>query len=249
MKKIAVYTFFFITLFPFLSAGQNQYSHLKIGFHLSPSINWMGSQNNKINSVNSGLGLHTGIVGEWYFKEHYAITSGIGFAFGIGGTLQHELGGKYWRLSNLGDAYAEMPNEVKLRYRIQYLEIPFGLKLKTTQVGYLSYFIEPGLIFNIRTQAKGKIIGTGLPSATEIFIIKEEVNGIALAYRLGAGGTYQINRQMSLFFGLYFQKSFTDVTNNTGIVFDPSRGYPDREPLENAIDYQNSLIFRLGIFF
>ncbi len=249
MKKIAGSTLFFLIAFSFLSKAQNQYRDLKIGVHLSPSINWMNSQDNKINSVKSKLGLHTGMIGEWYFKEHYALTTGIGFAFGVGGTLQHEWGGKYWRLSNLGDAYAEMPDEVKLRYRIQYLEIPFGLKLKTTPIGYLSYFIEPGFIFNIRTQAKGKIIGAGLPNATEVFTIKDEVNGMALAYRLGAGGNYQINRQMSFLFGLYFQKSFTDVTNNTGIVFDPSRGYPDREPLENAIDNQNSLIFRLGIIF
>lgn len=232
-----------------VSEAQHSYRDLRIGFHLSPSFNWMGSQNNKINSVKSKVGLHTGIMGEWYFKENYALTSGIGFAFGTGGTLQHEMGGQYWRLSNLGDAYNEMPAEVKLKYRVQYLEIPFGLKLKTSQVGYLSYFIEPGLVFDIRTEAKGKIIGAGLPSATEIFYIKKEVNGVALAYRLGAGGQYQINQQMSLIFGLYFQKTFTDVTNNTGIVFDPSRGWPDREPLENAIDSQNSLIIRIGILF
>jgi hypothetical protein len=249
MKKIAVIAFFFLTAWTVQSQAQNYFRNLKMGIHLSPSFNWIESQNNKINSVKSKVGLHTGVIGEWYFKEHYAITSGIGFAFGTGGTLQHELGGKYWRLSNLGDAYNEMPPEVKLRYRIQYLEIPLGLKLKTTQVGYLSYFVEPGLVFNFRTQAKGKIIGAGLPSATEIFYIKKEVNGIALAYRIGAGGNYQINQQMSFLFGLYFQKSFTDVTNNTGIVFDSSRGWPDLEPLENAIDSQNSLIFRLGILF
>lgn len=249
MKKIAVITFFFLCALSVSSIAQNHFRDLKLGFHLSPSFNWMESQNNKINNAKSKVGIHTGLISEWYFKEHYAITTGIGFAFGMGGTLQHELGGKYWRLSNLGDAYNEMPDEVKLKYRIQYLEIPLGLKLKTRQVGYLNYFLEPGLIFNIRTQAKGKVIGAGLPSATEIFYIKREVNGIAMAYRVGAGGNYQLNQQMSLLFGLYFQKTFTDVTNNTGIVFDPSRGYPSKEPLENAIDHQNSLIIRLGILF
>ena len=249
MKKIAVITLFFLVITSVVSEAQNYFRDLKIGFHVSPSLNWMGSQNNKINSVKSKVGLHCGIQGEWYFKDHYALTTGIGFAFGVGGTLQHELGGKYWQLSNLGDAYTELPEEVKLRYRIQYLEIPFGLKLKTAQIGYLSYFIEPGLVANIRTQARGKIIGAGLPESSESFFIKKEVNGMALAYRLGGGGTYQINQQLSFLFGLYFQKSFTDITNNTGIVFDLSRGWPDREPLENAIDSQKSIIFRFGLLF
>ena len=53
-----------------------------------------------------------------------------------------------------------LPDGVNLKYHIQYLEIPFGLKLRTKEFGYLRYFAEiPIFSLGFKLQARGEYKG------------------------------------------------------------------------------------------
>ena len=133
------------------------------------------------------------MIGEYYFRENYAFTGGLGFAFNSGGTLLHETGGSYWTRSDLGPQLDTLPNNVKLKYNLQYLEIPVGLKMRTREFGYLRYFLEPGVTIGFKTQARGEITGSGIGGDQDQLNIRSEVNGLNLSVGIGGGVEYGLS--------------------------------------------------------
>ncbi|HMN88711.1 MAG TPA: outer membrane beta-barrel protein [Saprospiraceae bacterium] len=241
MKKIVVTgAFFFIGMV--LMQAQND---IRFGFQASPTFAWMNTTSSRINPSGTNLGIKLGMVGEYYFRENYAFTSGLGFAFNQGGTLQHEFGGLYWRKSDLGPGLDTLPAGVKLKYGIQYIEIPAGMKMRTREFGYLRYFVEPALTLGFRSQARGTAQGRGIGSDLEKINIRKEVNAFNLAWGLGAGVEYTISESTSLVGGLGFQVGFTDVTDDNGTTFDPVRG----NRRENSKGKNNAIVLRLGVMF
>lgn len=225
---------------------------IRFGFQMSPSFSWMSTSVNHINSSGTNLGLKLGLIGEYYFRENYAVTSGIGFHFNAGGTLLHENEGFYWRNSDiptsiLNDSLAFEAN-TKFKYGIQYLEIPLGLKLRTREFGYMRYFLHPLITMGFKSQARGQIEGIGIDDADEKYNIRKEVNGINLSWGLGGGLEYTISSSTSLVGGLYFQNGFADVTDDKrGQYYDMN----DNNLLkaEKSKGVVRSITFHLGIMF
>lgn len=218
---------------------------IRFGFQLSPSFSWMSTNNNKINPSGTNLGLKLGMIGEYLIGENYAFSTGLGFAFNSGGTLLHDYGGQYWRKSDLPSTLDTLSNGSKLKYGVQYLEIPIGLKMRTNEFGYIRYFLEPGISIGIKTQARGVINDPGQSGENEEkFNIAKEVNGIYMSWGVGGGIEYSLSTSTSLIAGLGFQIGFTDVSDDNGTVFDP-RGNRS----EDAKAIINAITIRLGILF
>lgn len=225
-----------------LAYGQD----IRFGFQLSPSFAWMTTNTNKINRSGTNLGLKLGMLGEYYFRENYAFVSGIGFAFNYGGTLLHERAGNYWTKSDLPTGLPDpLPEDVKLKYGIQYVEIPAALKMRTREFGYIRYFLEPGITIGFKTQARGDIKGTGIGDDAEKLNIRREVNGLNLSWGVGTGIEYSLSDNTSLVGGLGFQIGFTDATddNGTAIVSEMDQREEDSKGTVNAI------ILKIGIMF
>lgn len=245
MKKIAAILAFFTLL---LSTTFAQDSPYRFGFEVSPSVSWLRTDDNKINSNGANLGLRLALNGEKYFAENYALTFGLGFAFNQGGTLKHDIGGDLWPTSELSDPiYRALPSEVNLKYGIQYVEIPFGFKMRTNEFGYIRAFAElPRFILGFRTQSRGAIDAQGFEN-TEKENIKKVVNPISLSWGLGGGAEYTINENTSLVAGLYFQNGITDVSKDDGNQFDLSN--PTETTKEDAKATLGTLTLRLGVIF
>ncbi len=219
---------------------------VRFGFQASPVLSWMNTDNNRINSSGQNLGLKLGMLGEFYFRENYAVSSGIGFWFNAGGTLLHEYSGIYWDPAILPPGVDTMPDMVKLKYGIQFVEIPIGLKMRTKEFGYNRFYVEPALALGFKTQARGTAIGQGLGEEVEKLNIRKEVNPFNLSWGIGAGLERSISQSTSLVLGLAFQVGFADLTRNRGQTFVPNRPEPVRE---NSKGKANGLILRLGVLF
>ncbi len=249
MKKIAITTSILFLVFQ-CSWAQVEFEDVRFGFQLSPTFSWMSTNVTTINSSGTNLGLKLGMIGEYYFRENYALTGGLGFAFNAGGTLLFDNPGTFWSETNLPPALDTIDSGgTKLRHNIQYVEIPIGLKLRTNEFGYMSYFVEPAITIGINTQARGEITGTDndLANLEEKFDIRREVNALNLAWGITGGFEYSVSQSMGLIGGLGFQTGFTDVTtDNAGNVeFDPQRG--NRRDDSKATVH--SIIIKLGVIF
>lgn len=250
MKKIAVAISFFIFLNTSIFAQQS----FRFGIQASPTITWMTSADKKINGNGSTVGFKLGVVGESYFAENYAFTFGIGFAFNQGGTLKHDIGGNLWPNSPLSsDVYKTgpaMPDGVNLKYGLQYVEIPLGLRLRSQEFGYLRYFAElPVFTIGFLTQAKGAITGTTMDTDKED--ISKDVNSFAFSWGLGGGIEYSLGTQTSLVAGIYYQNYITDVTEDDGDKFTErdQDDLPVTTAKENSKGLIRGLTLRLGVMF
>jgi len=246
MKKIVVVAAFFTFLSTAL-IGQNDF---RFGIQFSPTITWMNSADNIVNSNGTAFGgPKLGMIVENYFRENYAFTFGLGFAFNQGGVLKHDFGGDLWSNSTLSNpVYHDLPDGVNLRYSLQYVEIPVGLKMKTQEFGYIRYFAEIPFTIGILTQAQGAIEGTNMDTDKEN--IRKDVNLFALSWGIGGGIEYSIGPNTALVGGLYFQNYFTDVTKNDGIRRGQGDGADDEPTFKaDSKGALKGLTIRIGVIF
>lgn len=229
MKKIVINISFLLCVSTILVAQNNAYAP-RFGLQLSPTFSWMGSDNNAINQNGVNLGLKLAMVGEFSFQENYAVTSGIGFAFNHGGTLQYDNRNQenrtYWNTDG------SINQAVSLKYSVQYVEIPVGLKMRTREFGYFRYYGEPFLALGFRSQARGDIKKTDIDDVD----IKDYVNGLSLSWGIGFGTEYGVSANTALVGGLYFQQQFTNLAKD---VYD---GYKAKSTFK-------ALTIRLGVLF
>jgi hypothetical protein len=221
------------------------------GFQLSPTFSWMSSDSKFIQSVGSPMGLKLGILAEKRFADNYALTTGLGFQFNTGGGLRHDYGGVFWT-NSYGDfnptptATDSFVANTLLKYSLQFLEIPVGMRMRTQEFGRIRYFLEPALTFGIRTQARGAISGSGKWDQEKINI-KEAVNAINISWGFGGGGEYTISQNTVIVAGLYFNRGFTDMTSDSDSKITKVSG--SGRILEDSKSVVSNMTIRLGVMF
>lgn len=230
MKRIF---FSFIFLAFILPASYSQ-DNLRFGFETSPFISWMKTDNKKITSDGSRVGFNLAANGEYAFSERYAVRLGLGLSFGQGGALKHdEINGfgKLFPDSELSTSKLDsITTGTIVGYRLNFLEIPFALKMKTPEYGNIRYFAEvPAFAIGFKTGARADI-GTYKDEN-----IKKDIALLSLNWGLGAGIEYSLNSNTSLVGGLYYQAGFTDVTSDDGA--DTSK----------AVNHR--IVLRIGVLF
>lgn len=228
-------------------ALQAQQRDLRFGIQSSPTFSWMSADENLIITDGTNLGLKLGLIGEYFFRENYAVSSGIGFHFNAGGQLFYDQ--RYDRVS-LWPEVEGVPDTLAggtaFKYSVQYVEIPIGLKLRTREFGYLRYYIQPELGLWFQGRSRGNVKNSGLVDADEDLDIGSAVANLNLSWGIGAGIEYSLSDNTSLVGGLAFQSGFADVTRdkNTALVRDGRQ--PEQDDSKGRI---NSLVIRIGIMF
>ncbi|MEM7103526.1 MAG: porin family protein [Bacteroidota bacterium] len=230
-----------LTLFTY-SFSIAQDGGVRLGIQASPTFTWLASEDNTISSNGLRAGFKIGPIGEFYFRENYAFISGINLVFSAGGTLTHQLGGNLLPETAVGSNTAGIdmiPDNSNIEYKIQSVEIPFGMKLRTNPIGYFRYFAEIPFIVGIKTQARGDISGAGLDTSKEN--ISGDVNLVNVSWGIGGGVEYEISESTSIVGGLTFQGGFLDVTKNNGMQ--TNGGIEDSKVVQNAINLKIGVMF------
>lgn len=176
---------------------------LHLGVKIDPQYSWFPSSDDFVTKSGGRIGLNGGLVLDKYFAENYALTTGISIS-GIGGSL-HYVDSVQLYLNNKNK---NIPAGEKITYKLQYIEIPFGVKLKTREFGYTTIFAQLGLTSQINIKA---VIDTDLPEIGDNDAT-EEINTLDFGYHFGAGVQYSLGSNTSLVTGLIFKNGFTDVT-------------------------------------
>lgn len=233
-----------------------QINPIQLGIQLSPTFSSMNTDNNIIEGNGTKLGIKLGLMAEYYFQDNYSIHTGVNVHFGAGGKLRYDdefAVVNIWEES-LSDNFVDTPEPADLSgatfdYKLQFIEIPLGLTLRTREFGYLRYFVRPQVALGIVSGSKGSLEDVRDIDPDDEFDISSQVNALNLSWGIGGGVEYSISTQTSLIAGLAFQSGFLDLTTdrNTSLI---RPGFNNNEAFEDdSRGRMNSFTILLGVMF
>lgn len=241
--------------------GPSNIKKTRFGLFLAPNSSWLKPTSSKSNdgvyevsSSGSIIGFTWGLMVDHFFAENYGITTGI----------QLNTTGGNINATYLNTTGAAVPvgtvKAADIDYRLQYLEIPFGLKLMSDNLSSgVRVFGNVGITAGINISKKGnyEITYTDTSSNTttgmqDVVLTgdNEKLRGglsvtpILFQMNLGGGIEYQATDKMSIYAGLFFNNGFApDVTNPKELNLNYKGRFSDGNVR------LNNIALKIGIFF
>lgn len=173
---------------------------------VDPKFSWMNSDLTAIENDGTKIGINIGLNVDKFFAKNYAITTGISIN-NVGGNL------KFADSTNIQTNADNdiIPAGESMEYKLQYINIPLGLKLKTNEIGYLTFFTHLGINSGINIKATGEGKGFDLENEN----ISDEIKLFNLGYFIGAGVEYSIGGNAAVVLGLTYTNGFVDITDDS----------------------------------
>jgi hypothetical protein len=123
---------------------------MRFSFVASPGINWLGQTDNRSESKGTIIGFNTGIMTDFFFTDKYAFSTGI---------MITQSGGKLTYSDSISidtdEDLIRIPAGTIINYKFQYVGVPIGLKFKTIEIGYMTYWLNPGLTPMVNIVSRG----------------------------------------------------------------------------------------------
>ncbi|TXB65071.1 PorT family protein [Vicingus serpentipes] len=259
MQKTKLLTLIlFGILFLNLSAQEDSFSNdpvvefdeerkFRLGLHFSPSISWLSTNSSGYTSDGSKLGFAYGLSTEFYLAKNYLFSTGITIN-SIGGKIKYE---SVYDVNGL-----LFPSEVKQSIKINYVDIPLTIKLKTNQIGYISYYGNFGVNLGLRYQSKSDFEYTDFDNITKSDVnTSSDIKFMNINLVVGGGIEYNLSGNTNIMLGLTYNNGFinvldskTPVLNANGKATINNEGnpvYSDKSASANI----NFFTLNLGVYF
>ena len=193
-----------------LSYAQESEKRIRIGLELTPTFSWFKSDYESVENNAVKLSNRVGVNFDYNFAHNYFFSTGI-FIDWQNGSLKYMDPNIPFDIDGTAYAFNTQGETVAVGYKLKYIEIPIGLKLKTNEIGYSTFYTKFGLntAFNISA------LGEANQQSVEEADFSKEVNFINVGYHIGGGMEYSLSSDFILFGGVTFQQGFIDVTTNT----------------------------------
>ena len=200
MKRILLTMVFWGTLFTAYAQ-----SPMRFSAHLDPQFAWFNSDDNDVESNGSIFHMQVGLQMDYFFAPNYAFVLGVGIN-NLGGNLLYADSTEF---SSNGDILLVEPDQ-SVKLNLQYLDFPLGLKLKTEELGYATFFLQLGFNPMVNINAKGTNSQAGMDKDD----VRESMHLFSLGYHAGLGVEYTLGGNTALIGGLRWSAGLTDVSKN-----------------------------------
>lgn len=202
-----------------LKAQDEEQSKLSISAGGGVGLSWFKSKNSTFKNNGVSLSYKYAMNVDYNFAKNYTFRTGVGMNY---------LGGKL--------AYDTNSIEIERKYRLQYLDIPLHMVLKTNQIGYLTYSLSFGLNNQMRISAMGEeeyVNGAGQKITTSDIDFSKSVRFYNLGFHFGIGADYEISNSFAAFGIISYNTGLTNYLSGTYIA-------------NNTIN-ENAIINNLGL--
>ncbi len=197
MKKLFI---FFILVY---SSALFAQSKVRLGAHVDPVFTWFSPKTSHIEKDGARLGYNGGLIVEYYFAPNYALVTGLNLTQ-LGGNLLYKE--EVDITTGEGD-HVILPPETSVAFNVNYLTIPMALKLKSNEIGYLTYFAELGFSPQVNIGSRASSTGGALDKDN----VSKEINAFNVSFFFGGGIEKNIGGQTSLMGGIFFNNGFGDI--------------------------------------
>ena len=184
---------------------------MHFGMKIQPALAWLRSDTKGLESNGSEFRFTYGFISEFKFAERYYFATGVDVSNRGGST----------RITYSDTAMSVVSDA---NWKLRYIEIPLTLKLKTNEIGYLSYYLQFGLApgFNIRSVADvtttTQLTGGGTQTASDEKVdVSDDVNFFNLSLVIGLGAEYRFSGTTSLVGGITFSNGFLDAASSNDV--------------------------------
>ena len=172
---------------------------------LDPQVTWLRTELDDIRNDGSVFGISSGLVFDRYFTDNYAFSTGISL---------WQTGGKLLFKDSMDIQFRSgeetLGPNTSMTYKLQYLTIPFSLKLNSNEIGYVSFYAHVGINNHISVGRSASVESMDINKVG----IPEEINIYSMSYFFGGGCEYSLGGNTSLLGGLYFTSGFWDITSS-----------------------------------
>lgn len=216
-------------------------SSLKLGVQASPTFTWMNTNDNQITGDGVRLGLNLGLTGQYFFSENYSFATGISLLLNQGGGLNYGYEGNFLaRTEPQRPALDSIAAGTTIDFAVQYIEIPFSIRLRTGEFGYMRYFAElPMFTLAFRTQGRADINDLDISNEN----ISDDIMPINIRWGLGGGVEYSVSPNLSLVGGLYYNSTLVDVVRDGDIYNNSNKSSEDSKATIQSITLRVMAVF------
>ncbi|MFC2138022.1 porin family protein, partial [Bacteroidota bacterium] len=187
-----------------IALSNTSYSQgIRFGIFTEPKISWLTPDVSTITGDGGKLGFNVGLILDSYFTKNYAFATGISIN-NVGGKLLYTSADSL--ITSNGNEVIDANSSVK--YKFQYVNIPLGLKLKTNEMGYISFCSNVGITPQIKIKSTAQSDDNEFNDVN----IDEEVNLFNLGYHIGAGIEYSIGGNSAITVNIIYTNGFLDIT-------------------------------------
>ena len=183
--------------------------NFRLGFQTSPHITWMNSSKGDVINQNVKLGIKYGLEADIFLAgfPRYLLNTGLFVS-------NHTFVAQYAADEKFFIAGAEFGSPVEIRYRLNYIEIPLNIKLRSDQFYRMTFYGQFGLsnLFNISASAEssdGQISGESINNG----VADRTIRFYNLCMIMGGGVEYDLGGNTALNVGLQYSNGLTDVTD------------------------------------
>jgi len=222
MKRLLI-----VVLIAVCSIAQAQVDRsLHFGLKAAPSLAWLRSDTKGYDSNGSKFGFSYGLITEFNFADNYAFATGIDITY-RGGKFKSVESESIKDMNNLDSIV--ITTSTSSSYTIQYIELPITLKLKTNEIGYLTYFLQAGVAPGINIRARKSFtadiqttpVGGSTASSSaegDKIDVQDDINRFNLSMIIGGGVEYTLSGHTVFLGGIQFNNGFLDVFDNDAKV-------------------------------
>jgi hypothetical protein len=231
---------------------------VRLGLSFSPLLSWFstsgdaGAVEPDGTRFNIAFGLNTDF--RIAQNSNYYFSTGL-FLLNTGGTLRHDYftendNGEYFKTERTSD------------FRINYVNIPVTMMLRTNEIGYIRYFGRVGFdaAFNTKSTYDYTDVNLDNPSAADLTVEDEDASDLTSLMRFGlrieAGFEMQIGGTTNLYFTATYNSGLNNVfsddyelpkTNSLGELIPGEGGEPQTERRVKATT--NLFAITAGVYF
>lgn len=186
-----------------VTTAWSQDSNFRFGVKAQPSLAWFrvdAPDDTHIESDGMPFGFGFGLITDFSFTDRYAFSTGLEISNRPGKLVQTES-------TPTGNM------TVRQKLSLRFVEIPLTLKMRTNEIGYITYFFQAGLSpgYAIRSRAEIEVNDNVTDDNKDI---SSAINEFNLSMILGVGAEYSLGGSTSLLIGITYNNGFLDLLDD-----------------------------------
>lgn len=255
MKKILALAFLFLAAKLVSAQDAADSKSFRFGLKMTPSIDWYNPDDKKkFENGGAVLKFGYGLVTEFRLSNIVSFATGLQVDYS-GGKLNFKDTANYYFSNDAIITYKDTTgasyDKFRLKerkYDVTYITIPLTLKMKTTEIGYFTYFGQFGVncSFKLKARADDKAESTTTSQSADQsqLDITDDMNFFKFALNVGGGAEYNLSGSTSILFGVNYFNGFSNVLKKESKYLFNSKSIALKQ-----IANSNGIVLNVGILF